>query len=114
MAPDKQDGIPFTFEVDAQEFVLTLRSDETGGLTPREWGFLKRHAAIGGAVAFQRALEDVDVEMYCVLAWIATRRAGASVDIAAMLDGKVEWRLVPDETEAGTVPPTAASPSGAA
>lgn len=114
MARDK-DGIPFIFEVDAQEFVLVLRGDETGGLTPREWGLIKRHAAIGGALAFQRAIEDVDVELYCVLAWIATRRAGANVDIDAMLDGKVEWRIVPDETDdAPAGPPTDRAASAAA
>lgn len=100
------------FKVDEQPYVLELRDDELLGLTPREHGVVRRHAAVTGTVGLADAIQNLDGEVLGVLAFVAAKRRGVDLDVDAILDGKATLSVEIDVPESGP-PPAAAEESAA-
>ena len=105
-----------TLTIDGREFPIEFKEGIGIGLTPREWGVMKRIAGISGAIELGQALRVLDVQCVAALALVALTRAGQPTDEDAMLDGRYVLALRFEETPsdppgvlAGADPP--ASPS---
>lgn len=76
------------FAIDEQPFALPICDDSTLGLTPREHMRITTICGIRGIVNLTSAIEAFDVAALTALAIVAAERAGAKLDVDAILDGK--------------------------
>lgn len=91
--------------VDGREYKIEISSTSNIGMTPREWGVMKRIASVPGPAAFMDALMAYDVEAVAALAIVAMRRAGQPVDEDKMLDGLYTLELRFDGADDAADPP---------
>ena len=98
------------FTVDGQPFALPMRMEPGIGLTPREHGAIRRATGLAGGEDILKNIQSEDV--LAVLCQVAAQRAGQTIDLDALLDGKVAFTYVVEEEESGD-PPTNAGAADA-
>ncbi len=95
------DSNVLTISVDGREYGYEINQTDIGmGLTPREWGVLKRLAKIPGPASFVEGIGALDLELIAALAVVLMTRAGQPVDEGLMFDGKYKLELRFDEADA--------------